>query len=429
LEIQQPLNWEEGMKEGKSYKISQHQVFEAYKLVKANKGAPGIDGMSFEEYEKNLKNNLYKLWNRMSSGTYFPKAVKGKEIPKKNGKVRLLGIPTIEDRIAQKVIQMNLEPELEQIFCEDSYGYRPNKSMTDAIGVVRERCWKMPWVIELDIVGLFDNIDHELLMQVVKKHAKEKWIILYVERALKADIVMPNGEIKKRAAGTPQGGVCSALLSNLFMHYAFDRWMETQLPETPWVRYADDVVIHCNSKQEAEIILQRLIKRMRTCKLELHPEKTKIVYCRSDNNNRFRHENESFDFLGYTFKARLCKRKDGRLIMGFTPAVSDDNLRKFRDKMRQMRKTHIISTPEEFAEALNPIIRGWANYFTKYTKSHAVAKGLRYVNLMLVSWARRRYKRLNKSNKQAYLWVCKLGRQSPDLFHHWRIGVRPATGL
>jgi RNA-directed DNA polymerase len=213
------------------------------------------------------------------------------------------------------------------------------------------------------------------------------------------------------------------------MHYAFDRWMETQFPQNPWARFADDGVIHCNSKQEAEEILQRLTKRMKACKLELHPEKTKIVYCRSDKNNGQKHDNESFDFLGYTFKTRACKTKDGRIFKSFTPAVSNDNLMKFRDKMRQLRSMHLTSSPEEFAKELNPIIRGWANYFTKYTKSHAKQKGLNYVNLMLISWARRKYKGLRRSYKRAYLFICKLGRQNPDLFYHWQIGLRPATGL
>ena len=228
------------MKEGQSYEISQHQVLEAYKCVKANQGAAGIDGVTFEEFEKDLKNNLYKLWNRMSSGSYFPKAVRGVEIPKKNGKKRLLGIPTITDRVAQAVVRMNFEPLVEPIFHENSYGYRPGKSALDAVTVTRERCMRWPWVLEFDIKGLFDNIDHELMMQVVRKHTDCKWVILYIERSLKADMVMPDGTVKKREAGTPQGGLISAVLANLFMHYAFDRWMVTQNPKNQWVRYADD---------------------------------------------------------------------------------------------------------------------------------------------------------------------------------------------
>ncbi|MEG1254881.1 reverse transcriptase domain-containing protein [Clostridium sp.] len=214
------------MKEGKSFVISKHQVFKAYKCVRANKGAGGIDGIEFETYERNLKNNLYKLWNRMSSGAYFPKAVKGVEIPKKDGKKRLLGIPTIEDRIAQMVVRMEFEPAIEEIFCDDSYGYRPNRSAIDAIGIIRKRCWEKPWFLEFDIKGLFDNIDHELLMKAVKKHTDNKWVILYIERFINAPILMPNGEVHRRESGTPQGGVISPILANLFLHYTFDRWME-----------------------------------------------------------------------------------------------------------------------------------------------------------------------------------------------------------
>lgn len=411
------------MKEGKSFEISQQQVLKAYKRVKANQGAAGIDGVTFADFEKDLKNNLYKLWNRMSSGTYFPKPVKGVEIPKKNGKKRLLGVPTIADRTAQMVVRMNFEPLVETIFHEDSYGYRPNKSAIDAVGVTRKRCWEMPWVLEFDIVGLFDNIDHDLMMQVVRKHTDSRWLILYIERFLKADMLMPDGSVRTRTAGTPQGGVISPVLANLYLHYAFDRWMVTQNPNNPWARYADDAVIHCRSRAEAEQVLERLKKRMAKCKLELHPEKTRIVYCRSDYNTE-RHEHERFDFLGYTFQMRRVKTKGGRYFNGFTPAVSKDAAKAFRDKIREFREKGILLTPEEMARQMNPIIRGWANYFTRFNKSEARLKALNYVNLMLVSWAKRKYKRLRNSRKRAFKWVEQLAKREPDLFYHWQLGMR-----
>jgi len=413
------------VKEGKSYEISQEQVQEAYKRVKANQGAAGIDGITFSEYEKNLTNNLYKLWNRMSSGTYFPKAVKGVEIPKKNGKMRLLGVPTIEDRTAQMVVRMHFEPLVEPIFHEDSYGYRPNKSALDAVGVTRKRCWTMPWVLEFDIVGLFDNIDHDLLMQVVRKHTDSRWMVLYIERILKADMVLPDGTVKKRTSGTPQGGVISPVLANLFLHYAFDRWMVTQNPDNPWARYADDAVIHCRTKAEAEQLLERLKLRMAACKLELHPEKTRIVYCRSDKNQG-RHEHEHFDFLGYTFQMRAVKSKEGRYFNSFTPAVSKAAAKAFRDKMREIRKEGILLTPEALARKMNPIVRGWANYFTRFNASEARLKGLSPVNLMLVCWAKRKYKKLRYSRKAAYYWVAQLAKREPNLFYHWQLGYRLA---
>jgi RNA-directed DNA polymerase len=412
------------LKEGKSFIISQHQVAEAYKRVKANKGAAGIDDISFEEIEKDLKNQLYKVWNRLSSGSYFPMPVKGCEIPKKNGKMRLLGIPTIIDRVAQTVLLMNFEPILEPIFHEDSYGYRPGKSTIDAVRVTRTRCWEMPWVLEFDIVGLFDNIDHELLMQVVRKHTDSKFVIMYIERIIRADMVMPDGTTRKRTAGVPQGGCISGLLSNLFMHYAFDRWMAVKNPNNPWARYADDAVIHCQTKEEAQEILQTLKKRLKDCKLEVHPDKTKIVYCRSDKNNK-RYENESFTFLGYTFRIRRVVDKKGRLFNGFTPAVSRNAAKQFREKMRECRSRNRLVSLEELARIMNPIIRGWANNFMHFNPSEAKRTALDYVNLVIVKWAMRKYKNLARHKCRAYKWLYEMFKTNPKLFHHWQLGLCP----
>lgn len=413
------------MKEGKSFEISQKQVFEAYKRVKANNGAPGIDKVSFEEFEKDRNNNLYKLWNRMASGSYFPQPVRGVEIPKKDGKKRLLGIPTIADRIAQMTVLMEFEPKVENVFYKDSYGYRPNKSAIEAIGVTRERCWELPWVLEFDIVGLFDNIDHDLLMKAVRKHTDSKWTILYIERFLKADMVMPDGKVKERMAGTPQGGVISPVLANLFMHYTFDRWMTDKNPNNPWARYADDGIVHCYTKANAEVLLECLKQRMADCKLELHPEKTRIVCC-SCSNDIGLHEQRSFDFLGYTFQRRWVRNKRGEYFSTFTPAVSKAAAQKFRDKIKLFRKISVSWTPEELAEKVNPVIRGWANYFRRFNPSVARLKGLDYVNLMLVYWARRKYKSLHRSRKKAFIWLSMLSKQNPNLFHHWQLGIKPS---
>ena len=411
------------MKEGKSFEISRHQVLEAYKHVKANRGAGGIDGIDFAEFDKDLKNNLYKIWNRMSSGSYFPKAVKGVEIPKKNGKTRLLGIPTISDRVAQMVVLMNFEPLVEPIFCPDSYGYRPNRSAIDAVGVTRERCWRMAWLIEYDIIGMFDNIDHELLMKAVRKHTDNKWVILYIERSLVAPIRMMDGTLKKRTSGVPQGGVLSPVLANLFMHYAFDLWMQRENPQNPWARYADDGVIHCRTKEEAEQILRNLQTRLRECKLEIHSEKTRIVYCRSDNFQG-RHEHESFDFLGYTFRRRWVRSKRGDFFNGFTPAVSKKAQQRFRDRIRDIRMANKIVPLERLAEIMNPVIRGWANYFIKYNASEA-HKALDFVNLTLVRWIRRRSKSAKRSYAKAFRKLVSIARENPVLFYHWQIGLRP----
>jgi len=415
------------MKEGKSFEVSQKQVLEAYKRVKANQGAAGIDGVTFVEYEKDLKNNLYTLWNRMASGSYFPKAVRGVEIPKKNGKKRLLGIPTITDRVAQMVVKMNFEPLVEPIFCDDSYGYRPNKSALDAVGVTRERCWNSPWVLEFDIKGLFDNIDHDLMMQVVCKHTDIKWVVMYIERFLKADMVMPDGTVSKRTSGTPQGGVISPVLANLYMHYAFDRWMVTRNPMNQWARYADDGVVHCRTREEAEGLLERLKKRLAECRLEVHPDKTRIVYCRSDSNPE-RHEHESFDFLGYTFRRRLVRSSVGKYFNGFTPAVSKSAAQKFRDRMRELREKGKMTTPEELARILNPVIRGWMDYFSRYTPSEA-KDVLNFVNQLLARWLRRRYRRIRGSLQGAFRWLFLIYRTSPDLFYHWQMGIRPTMKM
>jgi RNA-directed DNA polymerase len=414
------------MKEGKSFEISRHQVLEAYKRVKANKGAGGIDGVDFTEFDSDLKNNLYKIWNRLSSGSYFPSAVRGVEIPKKNGKKRLLGIPTISDRVAQMVVRMEFEPLVEPIFCNDSYGYRPNRSTIDAIGVTRKRCWEMAWLIEFDIKGLFDNIDHELMMKAVHKHTNTNWVILYIERFLKAPILMPDGTERERSSGTSQGGVISPVLANLFMHYVFDRWMEIKHPRNPWARYADDAVIHCHTKEEAIRLLESLNKRMNECKLELHPDKTKIVYCRSDSFPH-RYENESFDFLGYTFRRRLARSKYGNFFNSFTPAVSNSAAQSLRNKIREIRKYNRLYSLEELAELMNPILRGWANYFSKFCASQA-RKVLDYVNLTLVRYIRFKYKTVRDSKGKAFRFLIRVAKSQPNLFYHWQMGIRPTTG-
>ena len=306
----------------KPFNIDKRLVYEAYKAVKSNRGAAGVDGQSIEQFEQDLAGNLYKIWNRMSSGTYFPPPVRAVPIPKKNGGERILGVPTVADRVAQMVVKQVIEPTLEPIFLADSYGYRPKKSALDAIGATRERCWKYDWVLEFDIRGLFDNIDHELLWRAVRKHITCKWALLYIERWLKAPMVTEDGNTIERNCGTPQGGVVSPILSNLFLHYAFDAWMVRTHPDLPWCRYADDGLVHCRSEQEAKALKAELQARLAECHLEMHPTKTRIVYCR-DDNRKGQYPNVKFDFLGYCFRPRPVRRKrDNVLFGGFNPAVS-----------------------------------------------------------------------------------------------------------
>lgn len=405
----------------KPYVISKQVVMTAYKRVKANRGSAGIDGVNFEKFEEDLKGNLYKIWNRMSSGSYFPPPVKMVEIPKKTGGIRKLGVPTIGDRVAQMVTKLYFEPYVEPIFHKDSYGYRPGKSAIDAVGQARQRCWKFNYVIEFDIKGLFDNIDHELLKKAVRKHVKEPWIEIYVDRWLKAPFMDGNGIVTKRECGTPQGGVISPVLANLFLHYAFDVWIARSYPDAPFERYADDAIIHCNTEKEALEILTSLEKRLKECKLEIHPLKTKIVYCQ-DKDRTKEYPVTSFDFLGYTFQKRFIKDKLGRLQFNFLPAVSLKSGKAFRKKVKAMNLHHLSGSKiEMIAEAINPMVRGWLNYFKKYCPS-AMKYTMDCLNRRLVLWAMQKYKRFRGHRRRAVEWLKDIAKREPRMFAHWVLG-------
>lgn len=415
------------MDKTKSYDISKEVVWEAYKKVKANKGSSGIDEVSMGQFEEKLKDNLYKLWNRMSSGSYFPPPVKVVEIPKKGKGTRMLGIPTVADRIAQMVAKAYFEPKVEPHFLPDSYGYRPGKSAIDAVAVTRKRCWRYDWVLEFDIKGLFDNIDHDLLLRAVRKHTDTKWVILYIERWLKAPFQMPSGEKIERISGTPQGGVISPVLSNLFLHYVFDVWMSRKRPQNPWSRYADDGIAHCRSQEEAVELLNELKVRFEECGLELHPDKTCIVYCK-DDDRREEHLETKFDFLGYTFRPRRSKNRQGKFFINFTPGVSRKSSKAMRLKIRQWRM-HLKPDKdiEDLSRMFNPVIRGWINYFGRFYKSELYSV-LRHMNRALVHWARRKYKRLSCHRRRAENWLGRVAKRSPWLFAHWKMGILPAAG-
>ena len=411
----------------KPYQISKHLVWEAYQRVKANKGAAGVDGESLQAFEAKLKDNLYKLWNRLSSGSYFPPPVKGVSIPKKSGGVRMLGIPTVADRIAQSVVKMVLEPILEPVFHEDSYGYRPGRSAHDAIAVVRKRNWEYNWVVEFDIKGLFDNIDHELLLRALRKHCQTPWVLLYVERWLKAPMETPEGELIERTKGTPQGGVVSPLLANLFLHYAFDRWVSENLPGVPFCRYSDDGVLHCKSKVKAEMVIQKLGNRFRECGLELHPDKSQIVYCR-DSKRKGNYPVQRFTFLGFTFCSRQAVGKDGIWFTGFLPGVSRDAMRHMRQTIRRWKLQLKNSLElEDLSEKFNPILRGWQNYYTRFYGS-AMSPVWQHVNYYLVHWMMRKYKQLKGHKTRACVKLRILAKEKPNLFAHWKAGYTSTAG-
>ena len=409
--------------ETKSIPVSKEQVWLAYKKVKANQGSAGVDQISMEEFDAQRSKHLYKLWNRLASGSYFPPPVKEVEIPKKDGKVRKLGIPTIADRVAQMVVKEYLEARFEKIFSPNSYGYRPDRNAHQALEKVRQNCRKTDWVIDLDIKGFFDNIDHERLMLAVQKHVPEKWCLLYIQRWLTMPVQTKSGElIQKQGKGTPQGGVISPLLANLFLHYAMDKWLEQNHPKVEYVRYADDAILHCRTKTEAEQTLTALDERMKACGLELHPEKTKQVYCR-DYRRQDTYETVKFDFLGYSFQPRSTKSKQtGKLFLGFDCAISISSKKRIADKLEDLKIDRLnFKSIVGVALYLEPFIRGWINYYGKYriTELKPVFLLLRQ---RLVWWARKRYKRYKTNMVKAYRWLDRVQKQFPNLFYQWRYG-------
>jgi len=407
----------------KPFLIPKKLVMEAYQRIKANKGAAGVDQQSLEYFDVNLKDNLYKIWNRMSSGSYFSPPVKAVPIPKKSGGERILGVPTVADRIAQMVVKLTFEPLVEPHFLEDSYGYRPNKSALDAVGVTRQRCWRYDYVVEFDIKGLFDNVDHDLLLKVVRKHTDNKWVILYIERWLKAPLQMPDGTLVERTKGLSQGGVVSPVLSNLFLHYVFDMWMVKNHPGKPWCRYADDGLVHCRSEREAQVTLADLKHRFEMCKLELHSDKTKIVYCK-DGKRKRSYPITKFTFLGYDFRQRSTfKMETKEVFQSFNPAVSKTAEKSMRAHIRTLGIRHKTRhSLKEIADILNPILRGWIEYYGCYNRSE-LGSVMVYVNKTLTAWAMRKYKKLEGHKTKAGLFILRVQKENRGLFSHWKIGL------
>jgi RNA-directed DNA polymerase len=407
----------------KPFNIDKRLVYEAYKAVKSNRGAAGVDEQTIVQFEADLSSNLYKIWNRMSSGSYFPPPVRAVSIPKKSGGERILGVPTVADRVAQMVVKQVIEPILDPIFLADSYGYRPNRSALDAVGATRQRCWKYDWVLEFDIKGLFDNIDHELLLRAVRKHVTCRWALLFIERWLKAPMVQEEGTTIGRSRGTPQGGVVSPILANLFMHYTFDLWMARTHPELPWCRYADDGLVHCRTEQEAEALKAKLQARLAECHLEMHPTKTKVVYCK-DGKRKDRYPTVKFDFLGYCFRPRLVRRfRDNSLFCGFNPAVSPSAMKAMREAIRDLNIGHQTQRSlQDIAQQLNPLLRGWVEYYGRYAPS-ALYPLLRYVNQTLLAWVMRKFKRFKGHKIQASQFLQRLATERVGLFVHWQLGM------
>ena len=408
------------MKSAKAFDIPKMLIWDAYRDVKRNSGSPGVDGQSMEDFEGDLKNNLYKIWNRMSSGSYFPPSVLRVEIPKSNGGVRQLGIPTIGDRIAQAAVKRYLEPLVEPFFHEDSYGYRPGRSALDAIATARQRCWRDDWVLDLDISKFFDKLDHGLVIRAVKRFTTCKWVLLHIERWLKADVQLQDRTLLRRNEGTPQGGVISPLLANLFLHFGFDQWMKETYPAIHFERYADDIVVHCRSHQQLEWIKQRIEQRLKLCKLSLNSEKTRIVYCKGSH-----HPGDwpcqSFDFLGYTFRPRSARNYRGELFVSFSPAISRKALKSLRQNIRREWRLKACAhlSLDDIARRINPIMTGWINYYGQFCRS-ALHPVLDHINKAIADWAMRKFKGLRRRQTRAYFWLKGVAQRSPLLFAHWQ---------
>jgi RNA-directed DNA polymerase len=420
---------EEPMSKAKPYAIPKQLVWRAYQRVKANRGAAGVDGESLRAFERDLKNNLYQVWNRMSSGSYFPPPVRLVEITKRDGGTRPLGIPTVADRVAQTVVKMVLEPVVDPHFHADSYGYRPGKSALEAVGMARQRCWHANWVVDLDIKGFFDSIPHDLMERAVAHHTDLPWVRLYIARWLRAPRQRPDGTREERTRGTPQGGVISPLLANLFLHYAFDLWMHRTYPAIRFERYADDAIVHCRTERQASTVLAAIRGRFEQCGLQLHPTKTRIVYCHDDRRPK-EYAHIAFDFLGYTFQPRQAKNHWGERFRRFLPAMSPTAAKAVRQTIRnwQMASTRHNQRLEDLARLVNPVVRGWLNYYGRYYRSECV-RVLQYLNEALATWVRRKYQRFRRRRRASRQWLARVAQRDGNLFVLWQLGVKPTAGV
>jgi RNA-directed DNA polymerase len=410
----------------KGIPITKQMVYEAYKKVHRNKGAAGIDEESLEDFDLGKAKNLYKIWNRMSSGSYFPMGVREVSIPKADGKKRKLGIPTVSDRIAQEVVRTYIEPRLEKEFSANSYGYRPLRNTHQAVAKVKENVLKYPWVIDMDIKGFFDNMSHEKVILALEKHISEKWVIKYVKRWLTAPMINKEGKETPRSVGTPQGGVISPLLANLFLHYAFDKWMAIHFPQISFVRYADDIIVHCNSEEESKEVLEAIRGRITNCELSLHPDKTKIVYCKTANRKKT-FKTVKFDFLGFSFQPRpLMSSRTKKLFLSYDCAISRTKELKIAEELKEsMFHQWTGSTLEEIAKTFNPKLRGWYNYYGKFSP-YKLNRVFGLFNWRLIKWAVKKYKSFNGSMRKAGNYIRGIAEAFPYIFVHWQYGFKGA---
>jgi RNA-directed DNA polymerase len=399
--------------------ITFEMVAKAYNKVKQGGKASGVDGESWNAFEeKGVEKQLYVIWNRLSSGSYYPQAVRQVEIPKKNGKMRKLGIPTLRDRIAQEVVKHYMEKKLDQRFHDNSYGYRPMKSAHDALYEVRQNVQVKDWVVELDISNFFDEIDHELMLRAVEFVHEEKWVAMYVRRWLEMKIEGVDGaQHSREGKGTPQGGVISPLLANLFLHFTLDLWLNKHYPGVSFVRYADDIVIHCESKEEARAILQAVRERVQEVKLKLNEQKSRLVYCK-DYRRTEQYPAVQFEFLGFSFQPRALpsKKTPGTSFTGFASGMSKDSQVKIRTALRDIINRHTLPlAPSGIAEWINPKLRGWINYYGPHGKRQ-LRSLIVYLDRQLINWLKRKHK---VGWRQACHYYTLIRARHPTLFYHW----------
>jgi len=429
VQLELPMSTRKGMSAGfstKSVPITKDMVWSAYKKVAANKGAAGIDNLDMATYNERKSANLYKLWNRLASGSYQAPAVLEVGIPKDDGKIRYLGIPTISDRIAQQVIKSYLEPRFEKEFHKSSYGYRPGRNQHQALAQVQKHVRKFGWVVDMDISGFFDNVSHKLLLKAVEKHVSEKWVKMYITRWLQAPVQDKDGNIKEREGkGTPQGGVISPLLANLFLHYVVDRWLDIHHPEVQFVRYADDIIIHCENQAKAEQVLRNVKQRLSESGLKANEQKTKIVFCKNANR-KSTYKTVKFDFLGYSFQPRPTATKEGKMFLSYDCAISRKSEKKIGDKIKAT-KLHLKteSSLEQIAKLFNAQQRGWINYYGKFRK-YMLRRVFKIFNNRLLKWAIKRHKRFKGSRVKARRWLLGIAEVNPNLFVHWQCGFQTA---
>jgi group II intron reverse transcriptase/maturase len=414
---------------GKTHPVTLEQVAHAYDKVKSNGGAEGVDGVTLDMLKGNKQPLLYKLWNRLASGSYFPQAVRGVEIPKTDGTKRLLGIPTVLDRVAQEVARSVMEPTMEKVFHGSSYGYRPHRSAHDAVTQCQRNCHEYRWVIDLDIQGFFDNIDHDLMMQVVEHYFTESWLRLYIKRWLQCSMKMPDGTMVNRSKGTPQGGVISPLLANMFLHVVFDAWLSQHVANKKFgtihfERYADDIIVHCRTEREAQYLLIRIRERMKECRLALHPGKTKIVYCKQ-SNRRGKHEVVKFEFLGFEFSPDRVPGSEGKSWLGYMAKVGGRAKRYMKQQFERL-KIHRATgaTLPQMAAQLAAQTRGWIRYYGVFRPSE-LSEVFSALNERLVRWYTNKYKRYRRRIKEARNRLQEDYRQFPNLFVHWQYGYTP----